>query len=126
MIPIPGEIREILDTMPLEMSFIDKNDTVKYFNKLNTREIFPRPEAVVGKKVQNCHPQKSLEKVEQILQDFKAGKREVAEFWIDMKGKKIYIRYFAVRNDKKEYLGCLEVSQDITAIQKLTGEKRLI
>jgi len=126
MISIPEEIQEILDTLPFEISFVDKNDVVKYFNKVGKREIFPRTEEVIGRKVQNCHPKKSLQKVEQILHDFKTGKKDVAEFWIDLKGRKIYIRYFAVRNKNNEYLGCLEVSQDITEIQRIKGEKRLL
>lgn len=117
----------VLDALPVDVSFVDENDTVRYFNKADGGRIFPRPRSVVGRKVQDCHPQRSMHKVDQILLDFKSGKRDVAEFWIDMKSMKIYIRYFAVR-DKKDgkYLGCLEVSQDITDIQKLEGEKRLI
>ncbi len=84
------------------------------------------PPAVIGKKVQDCHPPKSLHKVQQILDDFKNGKRDSAEFWINLKGMKVYIRYFAVRDKDGEYLGCLEVSQDITEIQKIEGEKRLV
>jgi len=115
----------VLNALPVEMSFVDENDTVRYFNK-NGDRIFPRPPAVIGKKVQNCHPPKSLHKVNQILDDFKNNKRSSAEFWIDLKGRKIYIRYFAVRNKSGKYLGCLEVSQDITEIQKIKGEKRLL
>jgi len=125
-----GEIRKevlgaVLDALPMEMSFVDENDTVRYFNK-NGDRIFPRPPAVIGRKVQDCHPQKSLHKVNQILDDFKNNKRSSAEFWIDLKGRKIYIRYFAVRDKNGKYLGCLEVSQDITDIQKIKGEKRLL
>jgi len=125
-----GELnKEVLDavmnTLPVEISFVDENDTVRYFNK-NGDRIFPRPPSVIGRKVQNCHPQKSLHKVNQILDDFKNNKRSSAEFWIDLKGRKVYIRYFAVRDKSGKYLGCLEVSQDITDIQKITGEKRLL
>ncbi len=115
----------VLDTLPVEISFVDENDTVRYFNK-NGDRIFPRPPSVIGRRVQDCHPKKSLHKVNQILDDFKNNKRSSAEFWIDLKGRKIYIRYFAVRNENGEYLGCLEVTQDITEIQKIEGEKRLL
>jgi len=115
----------VLNTLPVEMSFVDENDTVRYFNK-NGDRIFPRSAAVIGKKVQNCHPQKSVHKVNQILDDFKNNKKSSAEFWIDLKGRKIYIRYFAVRDKNGKYLGCLEVSQDITDIQNIKGEKRLL
>ena len=125
-----GEIhKEVLDAvlnaLPVEISFVDENDTVRYFNK-NGDRIFPRPPAVIGRKVQDCHPKKSLHKVNQILDDFKNNKRSSAEFWIDLKNRKVYIRYFAVRDKNGKYLGCLEVSQDITDIQKIKGEKRLL
>jgi len=118
-------IEAMLDTLPVEISFVDKDDTVRYFNK-EGRRIFPRTRAVIGRKVQNCHPQKSVHVVNKILDDFKNKKRDSAEFWIDLKGRKIYIRYFAVRDAKESYLGCLEITQDITDIQKIEGEKRLL
>jgi PAS domain S-box-containing protein len=118
-------IEAMLDTLPVEISFVDKDDTVRYFNK-EGRRIFPRTRAVIGRKVQNCHPQKSVHVVNKILDDFKNKKRDSAEFWIELKGRKIYIRYFAVRDAKESYLGCLEITQDITDIQKIEGEKRLL
>lgn len=121
----PEIIEVMLDSMPIEISFVDKNDDVKYFNK-NGDRIFPRPRSIVGKKVQQCHPQKSMHKVIQILEAFKNGKKDVAEFWINLKGRQIYIRYFPVRDKDKKYLGTLEVSQDITDITKIRGEKRLL
>ena len=81
---------------------------------------------MIGKKVQDCHPQKSLHKVEQVVSELKTGRRNAAEFWIDLKGRKIYIRYFAVKDKQGKYLGILEVIQDITDLQKITGEKRLL
>jgi len=118
-------IEAMLDSMPIEISFVDENDEVKYFNK-NGDRIFPRPRSIVGKKVQQCHPQKSLHKVLQILEAFKNGKKDAAEFWINLKGRQIYIRYFPVRDKDGNYLGTLEVSQDITDIKKIEGEKRLL
>ena len=118
-------IEAMLDTLPVEISFVDKDDTVRYFNK-EGRRIFPRTRAIIGRKVQNCHPQKSLHVVNKILDEFRNKKRDSAEFWIDLKGQKIYIRYFAVRNAKENYLGTLEVTQDITDIQKIKEEKRLL
>jgi len=78
---------------------------------------------VVGKAVQNCHPKDSVQKVNQLLSDFKSGRRDLAEFWIDLKGRKVYIRYFAVRDTAGRYLGTLEVTQDITGIKEIEGEK---
>jgi len=121
----PEVIEAMLDSMPIEISFVNENDEVKYFNK-NGDRIFPRPRSIVGKKVQQCHPQKSLHKVLQILEAFKNGKKDAAEFWINLKGRQIYIRYFAVRDKDENYLGTLEVSQDITDIKKIEGEKRLL
>ncbi len=121
----PEEIQLIFNSMPVDITFVDKDDSVRYFSQTKER-IFPRTKAVIGRKVQQCHPQKSLHAVNQILNDFRSNERDTAEFWINLGGKIIYIRYFAVRNAKGEYLGCLEVTQDITEIQKITGEKRLL
>jgi PAS domain S-box-containing protein len=119
------QLEGILETIPVEISFVDENDLVKFWNKHETR-IFKRPISVIGKSVQNCHPKHSLDKVNQLLSDFKAGKRDSAEFWIDLKGRKVYIRYFAVRDKAGRYLGTLEATQDITEIKKIEGEKRLL
>ncbi|NOZ02606.1 MAG: DUF438 domain-containing protein [Deltaproteobacteria bacterium] len=116
----------ILNTLPVELSFVDADDTVQYFSHEDHDKIFPRSRSVVGMKVHNCHPPKSVHKVEAILSDFKAGKRDSAEFWIDFRGMKVYIRYFPVRDKAGRYLGCLEVTQDVTAIQQLKGEHRLL
>jgi PAS domain S-box-containing protein len=121
----PEIIEAMLDSMPVEISFVDENDEVKYFNK-NGNRIFPRPRSIVGRKVQQCHPAKSVHIVEKILQDFRNKTRKSAPFWIDLKGRKILIRYFPVWDKKGNYKGCLEVSEDITDMQKLTGEKRLL
>jgi PAS domain S-box-containing protein len=115
----------ILETIPMDISFVDENDLVRFWNKHETR-VFKRPHGVLGKSVQNCHPQHSVDKVNQILSDFKSGKRDSAEFWIDLRGMKVYIRYFAVRDKNGRYLGTLEVGQDITGIKKIEGEKRLL
>jgi len=119
------EIKAIMNTLPIDVTFVDKDDTVRYFNRPEER-IFPRTKSVIGRRVQMCHPQKSLHVVNRILQDFREGKRDVAEFWINVKGRLIYIRYFAVRDRNGEYLGTLEVTQDITEIKKIEGEKRLL
>ncbi len=119
------ELINLLNTLPVDITFVDKDDTVKYFSEGKDR-IFVRTRAVIGRKVQNCHPPQSVDKVERILSDFKQGKRDIAAFWINLKGRLIHIRYFAVRNQNKEYLGTLEVTQDITDIKKLEGEKRLL
>lgn len=119
-------IAAIFNALPIEISFVDADDSVRYFSHENRAKIFPRSRGVIGMKVHNCHPQKSVHMVEQILADFKAGRRQDAEFWIESAGKKIHIRYFAVRGTQGEYLGCMETVQDITAIQQLTGQKRLL
>lgn len=118
-------LEAIFDALPVEVSFIDDADTARYYSKGDKR-IFKRTPAVIGRKVQDCHPKQSLHKVEQVISDLKSGKRDVAEFWIELNGRKIYIRYFPVRDKAGKYLGTLEVTQDITEIQKITGEKRLL
>lgn len=119
------ELNAILNTLPVDISFVGKDDTVRYFSD-NKDRIFVRTTAVLGRKVQQCHPQKSVDRVQQILNDFKECKRDVAEFWINLSGRMVHIRYFPVRSPKGEYLGCLEVTQDITRIRALEGEKRLL
>jgi len=119
------ELLYILNTLPVDITFINKNDEVVYFSEGKDR-VFLRPKAVLGRNVRNCHPPQSVDKVEQIINDFKSGKRDVAEFWINYKGRFVYIRYFAVRNEFNEYLGTLEATQDITKIKTLEGERRLL
>lgn len=118
-------IKFVLDALPSEISFVDSEDTVRYFNK-NGDRVFPRPPGVLGRRVQQCHPKESLGKVEAILKSFRDGSMDKAEFWINHKGRRILIRYFPVKDEKGEYRGCLEVTEDVTEIQKLKGEKRLL
>jgi len=119
------EAEAVLDSLPVDISFVDKEDRVKYFNKAGKR-IFVRTKAVIGRKVQLCHPKKSVHIVNKILESFKTGEKNVAEFWIQMDNSLIHIRYFAVRDKNGKYLGTMEVTQDITDIKKIEGEKRLL
>ena len=119
------EIEAILDTLPIDVSFVDKYDAVKYFNKAE-RRIFVRTKSVIGRKVQACHPQKSVHMVNRIVQAFKKGEKDVAEFWITMNDRLVHIRYFAVRDKHGEYLGTMEIAQDLTDIKKIEGQKRLL
>jgi hypothetical protein len=119
------EIEAILNSLPVDISFVDANDAVKYFNKAEKR-IFVRTKAVIGRKVQLCHPQKSVHIVNKIIEAFKAGKKDVAEFWITMNNRLIHIRYFAVRDKNGKYLGTLEVTQDLTDLKKIEGQNRLL
>ena len=119
------QLAGILEAIPVEVSFVDENNLVKFWNKHETR-IFKRPTSVIGKSVQNCHPKQSVDKVNQVLSDFKSGRRDSAEFWINLTEKQVYIRYFAVRDKTGKYLGTLEATQDITEIKKIEGEKRLL
>ena len=119
------QLEGILQTIPIEISFVDESDLVRFWNKHETR-IFKRPISVIGKSVQNCHPKRSVDKVNQVLSDLKSGKRDSAEFWINLGERKVYIRYFAVRDKTGKYLGTLEATQDITQIKKIEGEKRLL
>jgi len=119
------QLEGILETIPLDISFVDENGLVKFWNKHETRT-FKRPYSALGKSVQNCHPKHSLDKVNQVLSHLKSGKRNFVEFWIDLEGRKIHIRYFAVRDKASKYLGTLEATQDITEIKRIEGEKRLL
>jgi hypothetical protein len=129
---LPENVLEaMLEAMPLEFSIVDKNDKVLAWNKHDSR-LFKRPRSVVGNDVRNCHPKQSLDKVEVILEEMKAGKRDSASFWIDMKtgesekAQKILIQYFALRDPDGNYLGCMEASQNIQMHRELEGQKRLL
>jgi DUF438 domain-containing protein len=120
---------EVVDLMlrhlPLDLSFVDENDVVRYYSEGKER-IFPRTPAAIGRTVQNCHPPKSVATVNRILDSFRAGSKDVAEFWIEMGLRFVDIRYFAVRDSAGRYRGCLEVTQDIGPMRALTGERRLL
>jgi hypothetical protein len=124
-------LQALLETVPVEFSIIDAEDKVLAWNKHETR-LFKRPKTVVGRDVRDCHPKKSLHMVEQLLEEMKDGTRDKARFWIDMAPEpdampeKILIEYYALRNDDGAYLGCVEVTQNISKIQDLEGEKRLL
>lgn len=119
------EISMIFNNLPVDMTFVDENNKVKYFTRPKDR-IFPRSPAVIGRNVNNCHPPESVHVVEEIVESFRAGKENTAKFWINVKGKMILIQYFALRNSQGDYKGVLEVSQDITEIRSLDGERRLL
>jgi hypothetical protein len=119
------QLELVLNTIPLDLTFIDENDEVKYFSSPKNR-FFPRSPAIIGRKVHKCHPPESVHIVEKILDAFKTGTKKEASFHIQMKGKFINIRYFAVRDENEKYLGTLEASQDVTEIRKMDGEKRLL
>ena len=119
------ELTALLNTLPFDITFVDKNDTVRYFTQGKDR-IFDRNRSILGRKVQMCHPPASVHKVENILKDFHSGEKDSEAFRINMKGRFIYIEYFAVRDKKGEYLGTLEVTQDLTEKRKLSGERRLV
>jgi DUF438 domain-containing protein len=118
------QLDAVFSIIPVDLTFVDDQDEVRYFSE-GGGGLFRRTKAVIGRTVQNCHPEKSVDLVNKILDDFKSGASDVEEFWIDLKGKKIHIRYFAVRDRNGRYLGCLEVTQDITDIKEIEGEKRL-
>lgn len=115
----------LLTHLPVDVSFVDAEDVVRYYSETPDR-IFVRTPAVIGRKVRDCHPGKSLPVVEAILEAFKAGTKDAAEFWIELGGRFIHIRYFAVRDKAGTYRGCLEVSQNVTGIRALVGQKRLL
>ncbi len=119
------ELIGTFSTLPFDITFVDKDDSVRYFSPGKER-IFERTRAILGRKVQYCHPPKSVHIVNQIVKDFKEGKQEQARFWINMGGRMIYIVYYAVRDEAGEYMGTLEVTQDITGIRELEGERRLL
>ena len=122
---MPAELTAILNTIPFDLTFVDKDDTVRYFTQ-GTERIFSRSRAILGRKVQFCHPPTSVKIVEQILDDFHSERHDRAAFWINLRERFIHIEYFALRGPGGDYLGCLDVSQDLTDKRALTGEQRLL
>jgi len=120
-----SELNALLNTIPFDLTFVDKDDKVRYFTQGKVR-IFARSRAILGRKVQQCHPPSSVHVVETILDDFKKGHQDHAAFWINLKDRFIHIEYFALRDENGEYLGTLEVSQDLTEKRKLKDEQRLL
>jgi DUF438 domain-containing protein len=119
------QVNLMLTHLPVDVTFVDENDRVRYFSQGKER-IFDRSAAIIGREVTKCHPPQSVHKVQVILDDFRAGKRDVAEFWIQMAGNFVHIRYFALHDVSGTYKGCIEVSQNVTHIRALEGEKRLL
>ncbi len=121
----PAQINLLLGNLPLDITYVDAKDEVRFFSHGQER-VFPRSPAVIGRKVQQCHPPQSVDRVQQILDAFRAGRHDVAEFWIQMQGRFVHIRYFALRDEEGAYQGTLEMVQDITALRELEGERRLL
>jgi DUF438 domain-containing protein len=119
------QLKAVFVTLPVDVTFVDAEDRVRFFSEGKDR-VFARPKAILGRLVQHCHPPSSVGVVERILSDFRAGRQNVAEFWIDFKGRFAHIRYFALRDEKGAYLGTLEVTQDLTRERSLQGERRLL
>ncbi len=119
------ELIQVFATLPIDLTFVDKDDTVRYFSPGRER-IFERSRAILGRKVQYCHPPKSVHIVNQILRDLKSGAQDRAIFWINLGGRMVYIAYYAVRSESGAYLGTLEVTQDISELRTIEGERRLL
>ncbi len=121
----PEQVNMLLKFLPVDITYVDENDKVIFYNRGDNR-VFPRSKGIIGREVKFCHPPKSVHLVLRIVEEFKAGTKDVAEFWIPFKDKMIHIRYFAIRDKEGVYKGVIEMSQDITKIQKLKGQKRLL
>ena len=119
------EMEALFRTLPIDLTFVDKNDKVKFFS-LGPDRVFTRNRAILGRDVRNCHPPSSVDIVDRILEDFKSGRESSAAFWINFKEKFIYIEYFALRGKEGEYLGTVEFTQDLTHVRSLEGEQRLL
>lgn len=119
------QVNLLLRTMPLDITYVDENDRVIFYNRGEER-VFPRSAGIIGREVRFCHPPKSVGTVLRILEEFRNGTKNESSFWINFKGRLIYIRYFAVRDADKNYRGVIEMSQDITDIKTIDGEKRLL
>ncbi|PKV51036.1 hypothetical protein ATE84_3105 [Aquimarina sp. MAR_2010_214] len=121
----PDQVNLLLRYLPVDITYVDENDKVIFYNRGEDR-VFPRSKGIIGREVRFCHPPKSVDMVLRIVDEFRAGTKDVAEFWFNYRGQVIHIRYFAIRDKNKNYKGVIEMSQDVTDIQKLKGEKRLL
>ena len=119
------QINIMLKTLPVDITFVNEKDEVAYYSDTEDR-IFPRSRGIIGRAVQKCHPPNSVHIVEDILQKFKSGEKDVAEFWIQLGDNFVMIRYFAMRDDENNYVGTLEVSQELSHLRSLKGERRLV
>ena len=121
----PEQVNLLLRFLPVDITYVDENDKVIFYNRGEDR-VFKRSKGIIGREVRFCHPPKSVDQVLRIVDEFRAGTKDNADFWINFKGRMIHIRYFAIRDKEKNYKGVIEMSQDITEIQKLEGQKRLL
>lgn len=121
----PDQVNLLLRFLPIDITYVDQNDKVIFYNRGDDR-VFPRSKGIIGREVKFCHPPKSVHMVIRIVDEFRAGTKDVAEFWFNFKGQDIHVRYFAVRDNEMNYRGVIEMSQDVTGIKKLEGQKRLL
>ena len=121
----PEQVNLLLRFLPVDITYVDENDKVIFYNRGEDR-VFPRSKGIIGREVKFCHPPKSVHMVLRIVEEFRAGTKDIAEFWIPFKERMIHIRYFAIRDKQKNYKGVVEMSQDVTDIQQLKGQKRLL
>jgi hypothetical protein len=121
----PEQVNSIFRILPVDITYVNEHDQVVFYNRGEDR-VFPRSAGIIGREVRFCHPPKSVDQVIKILEEFKAGRQDLAEFWINFKGQFIHIQYFAVRDPDRTYRGVIEMSQDVTHVRGLEGEKRLL
>jgi uncharacterized protein len=120
-----SQLTSLFATLPVDITFVDADDRVAFLSE-GPHRVFARSKAIIGRKVQHCHPPRSVGVVKRILDDFREGRQDVAEFWLDFRGRFVHVRYFAVRDPERRYQGTLEVTQDATEIRALEGERRLL
>jgi len=121
----PEQVNSIFRILPVDITYVNEHDQVVFYNRGDDR-VFPRSAGIIGREVKFCHPPKSVDQVLKILEEFKAGRQDLAEFWINFKGQFIHIQYFAVRDPDRTYRGVIEMSQDVTHVRELEGEQRLL
>jgi len=121
----PQQVNSIFRILPVDITYVNEHDQVVFYNRGDDR-VFPRSAGIIGREVRFCHPPKSVDQVIKILEEFKAGRQDLAEFWINFKGQFIHIQYFAVRDPDRTYRGVIEMSQDVTHVRGLEGEQRLL
>ncbi len=108
----------LLDTMPLEITFVDENDINRFFNDNDSPKAFKRPLMAIDRDVFSCHPPKIEPMVREIISGFKDGSRDEVSIWMKKNNKDMLVRYMAVRDKSRKYLGTMEIVQDMDFARK--------
>ncbi len=118
------ELRAVLNTLPCGLTFVNKNNEIQYYSEAPHR-VFPRDRSALGKNIETTSPERDLVDVDEFFEPFRKGKKNIETFWVQRGGRLILLRVIAVYSVVGEYLGVIELSEDITDLRRLGGERKL-